>query len=156
MAGCRERHRLELLSSYDPGGRRRRPLFRSVNNGGIPHPTALSDRSVTRVIDRRSHAAGVGRIRGHSLRAGAVTEAFDRGAPVEDVMALGCWKNPATALPARIDHRDIRPGHRPTLTRNEPATGSGVAADSRTWPRRPAERVPKRALLPQPVPSCTG
>ncbi|MEU2256723.1 hypothetical protein [Nocardia xishanensis] len=37
-------------------------------------------------------------MRGHSLRAGAATEALDRGVPLEDVMALTRHKNPATTL----------------------------------------------------------
>lgn len=79
------------------------PLFRPVDHGGWPHETALTDKSVARIIEKRSLAAGVARMRGHSPRAGAITEAFDRGASLEDVMALARHKNPATTL--RYDRR---------------------------------------------------
>lgn len=74
------------------------PLFRPVNNGGFPRPTALSGRSVGRILDKRSRAAGVEVMRAHSLRAGTAAEAFDRGASAQDVQALGRWKHPDTAL----------------------------------------------------------
>ncbi|MFF7944799.1 tyrosine-type recombinase/integrase [Nocardia gamkensis] len=83
------------------------PLLRPVNHGGWPHETALTDKSIAHIIEKRSLAAGVARMRGHSLRAGAITEAFDRGASLEDVMALARHKNPATTL--RYDrHREQR------------------------------------------------
>lgn len=63
---------------------------------------------------------------------------------------------PAVAPHARINHRDIRPGHRPTFDAQRTGNRERRSADSRTWPQRPTERVPERTVLPQPVPSCTG
>ncbi|WP_459548563.1 site-specific integrase [Nocardia sp. X0981] len=74
------------------------PLFRPVDHGGAPRPAPLSDRSVGHILEKRSRAAGVEVMRAHSLRAGTAAEAFDRGATVEEVQALGRWKNSATAL----------------------------------------------------------
>ncbi|WP_157225127.1 hypothetical protein [Nocardia thailandica] len=58
----------------------------------------MADRQIARVIATRGAAAGYPGLKGYSLRAGAGTEAFDRGNPLEDVVALGRWANPATAL----------------------------------------------------------
>ncbi|MGW5569702.1 hypothetical protein ACWEVD_00760 [Nocardia thailandica] len=78
----------------DPDG----ALFRPLGRTGLPQEGRLSDRQIARVIATRGAAAGYPGLKGHSLRAGAGTEAFDRGNPLEDVMALGRWANPATAL----------------------------------------------------------
>lgn len=63
---------------------------------------------------------------------------------------------PAAAPHARINHRDIRPGHRPTF--NARRTGSRERRPPPAGPvrnsRPNASRTPTG--LPQPVPSCTG
>ena len=73
-------------------------LLRPLAKGGWPLARKLSDRQIARIIEARSVAAGVGRMRGHSMRSGATTEALDRGTPLEDVMALTRHRNPATTL----------------------------------------------------------
>ncbi|MET8776968.1 tyrosine-type recombinase/integrase [Nocardia sp. NPDC004654] len=65
---------------------------------GLPGEAGLSDRQIARIIQTRGKAAGYPDLRGHSLRAGGATEAFERGADLTDVMALGGWSNPASAL----------------------------------------------------------
>ncbi|WP_280470742.1 tyrosine-type recombinase/integrase [Nocardia farcinica] len=74
------------------------PLFRPLARGGWPRERALTDRQIARIIQSRGAAAGYPDLRGHSLRAGAATEAHARGARLEDIMALGGWANPSTAL----------------------------------------------------------
>ncbi|MGW4719467.1 hypothetical protein [Nocardia sp. NPDC004260] len=75
------------------------PVFRPVSHGGLPHfDTALSDRSVGRILADRSAAAGVEPLRGHSPRAGVATHLWDTGATVAEVMALTRHKRVETAL----------------------------------------------------------
>lgn len=82
------------------------PLFRPLTHGGLPRPTALTGRSVGRIFGARADAAGVEPMRGHSARAGAATEMFDRGASVEEVMALTRHRRMESAL--RYDRRRAR------------------------------------------------
>ncbi|MEU4712007.1 hypothetical protein AB0G00_36850 [Nocardia salmonicida] len=79
------------------------PLFRPLAKAGPPLDRAISDRQVARIIKTRGAAAGHPDLRGHSLRAGGATEAFERGALLTDVMALGGWRSAASAL--RYDRR---------------------------------------------------
>ncbi|MFD4356776.1 hypothetical protein ACFWPX_29790 [Nocardia sp. NPDC058518] len=74
------------------------PLFRPLAKAGQPLERAISDRQVARIIQARGAAGGYTTLRGHSLRAGGATEAFERGASLADVMALGDWRSPASAL----------------------------------------------------------
>ncbi|MFD4432727.1 hypothetical protein [Nocardia sp. NPDC058497] len=73
-------------------------LFRPLAKGGWPLDRAISDRQIARIIAARGRAAGYSGLRGHTLRAGAATEASDRDVRLEVLMALGGWTNPATAL----------------------------------------------------------
>ncbi|MFF2088638.1 hypothetical protein ACFVVM_33045 [Nocardia sp. NPDC058176] len=73
-------------------------LFRPVAKTGLPGDGGLSGRQIARIIQGRGIAAGYPDLRGHSLRAGGATEAFERGADVTDVMALGGWRTTASAL----------------------------------------------------------
>ncbi|TCJ90009.1 hypothetical protein [Nocardia alba] len=74
------------------------PLFRPLAKAGPPLDRAISDRQIARIIKTRGAAAGRPDLRGHSLRAGGATEAFERGALLTDVMALGGWRSAASAL----------------------------------------------------------
>ncbi|UGT58804.1 hypothetical protein [Nocardia asteroides] len=74
------------------------PLFRPVAKTGLPSADGLSDRQIARIIQARGRAAGYPDLRGHSLRAGGATTAFENGAELTDVMALGGWSTPASAL----------------------------------------------------------
>ena len=59
------------------------PLFRSVSRRGRIGATRLCGRSVSRIVKRRAEAVGLDAdtYSGHSLRAGMITEAFERGVP---------------------------------------------------------------------------
>ncbi|MBL1079732.1 tyrosine-type recombinase/integrase [Nocardia sp. 2] len=85
--------------------RSRASLFRPLSNGGFPHAPdrPLSVRSFRSIITSRGRAADRDGLKGHSLRAGVATELFDRGATVEQVMAITGHRNPASAL--RYDRR---------------------------------------------------
>lgn len=84
-------------------------LFRPLAKTGLPGDGGLSGRQIARIIQARGAAAGYPDLRGHSLRAGGATEAFERGAELTDVMALGGWSSPASAL--RYDrNRERRSG----------------------------------------------
>ncbi len=74
------------------------PLFRPVAKTGLPGEAGLSDRQIARIIQARGKATGYQDLRGHSLRAGGATTAFENGADLTDVMALGGWTSPASAL----------------------------------------------------------
>lgn len=72
------------------------PIFRGVTRYGTLRSGALSDRSVADIIARRAQAAGLTdaawgghqrrRYSGHSLRAGFITTARERGIPVDEIM----------------------------------------------------------------------
>ncbi|MGW5918401.1 hypothetical protein ACWFPY_05365 [Nocardia fluminea] len=74
------------------------PLFRPLAKAGPPLHRAISDRQIARIIKTRGAAACHPDLRGHSLRGGGATEAFERGALLADVMALGGWRSAASAL----------------------------------------------------------
>lgn len=62
------------------------PVFRRVGKGGQLGDQALSGRSVSRIV--KEHAARVGLggdFAGHSLRAGFVTSALERGVPITSI-----------------------------------------------------------------------
>lgn len=80
--------------------RGRVPLFRSLRNGTPREKRALTAGSIARMLHRRAAQAGldpdtVELLSGHALRAGAATEAFDRGASLEEVMSLTRLKSMA-------------------------------------------------------------
>lgn len=81
------------------------PLFREVNRHGQVAGAALSGHSVGRIVKRAAAAAGLepGIFSGHSLRAGFVTTARAKGAPVEHVMEQTGHKS--AAMVARYDRR---------------------------------------------------
>ncbi|MEU6587296.1 hypothetical protein [Nocardia sp. NPDC046763] len=69
------------------------PLFRSLRNGTPREKQALTGGSISRMLKRRATQAGldtatVASLSAHAIRAGAATEAFARGASLDEVMAL--------------------------------------------------------------------
>lgn len=60
------------------------PLFRSINRHGQVGTTALSDKSVARIVKKLVKAAGLDekKYSGHSLRSGLITTASNRGVDV--------------------------------------------------------------------------
>jgi integrase len=64
------------------------PIFRAVDRGGRVHTSALSDRSVARIVQRVAAAAGrdPATVAGHSLRAGFITTAARRGKRLDEIM----------------------------------------------------------------------
>ena len=64
--------------------------FRSIGKGGHLHVSRLTDRSVADIIKRCAAAAGfdVATFSGHSLRAGFVTSALERGADLFNIMRV--------------------------------------------------------------------
>ncbi len=96
------------------------PLFRPLTKAGTPQARRLSDRQIARIIAARGEAAGHPGLKGHSLRAGAATEGFDRGARTSDIQQLGGWATPATAQ--LYDRRRERRSARVDLGLNRPIT----------------------------------
>lgn len=75
------------------------PVFRSVDRWGNISESAMSGRSVSRVIKRVADAAGIeGDVSGHSLRRGATMQALANGATVAQVKMMGRWKTNEMAL----------------------------------------------------------
>lgn len=76
------------------------PLFRSLRNGTPREKQALTAGSISRMLQRRAAAAGfeaAGLLSARAMRAGAATEAFDRGASLPEVMALTRHRSAAAA-----------------------------------------------------------
>ncbi|MET8430699.1 hypothetical protein [Nocardia sp. NPDC004860] len=89
------------------------PLFRSLRNGTPREKQALTGGSITRMLHRRAARAGldpatVELFSAHALRAGAATEALQRGASLDQVMNLTRHRSAASVR--RYD-RDPRPGN---------------------------------------------
>ena len=65
------------------------PLFTRIHNDGAATLTSIGARTVSRMIQARARAAGLGRlpITGHSLRAGHATTAAANGAPIARIAA---------------------------------------------------------------------
>lgn len=88
-------------------------LFRSLKNGMLPYEARpLTGESVERVLRRRAAQAGidpalVAQFSAHALRAGAATEAFDRGASLEEVMNMTRHKSVTT-----VRRYDRNPRHK--------------------------------------------
>lgn len=66
------------------------PIFREVDRHGRVGAQQLTDRSVARIVKRSTRAAGFDErdFSGHSLRAGFVTTALERGVDTLKVMAM--------------------------------------------------------------------
>ena len=74
------------------------PIFRAVSRGGKVGEAALTGHSVANVVKRYAAAAGldVSSFSGHSLRAGFVTSAADRGADLNRIMDVSRHVDPRT------------------------------------------------------------
>lgn len=84
------------------------PLFRPLDRDGLPHAKALSTRAVPLILKRRATEAGldpetVEKLRGHSVRAGAATQALANGAPPEAVARHLRTRDPRSVLAYRPD-----------------------------------------------------
>jgi integrase len=77
-----------LRAWLEAAGIKEGPIFRAVDKHGHVAKTALSDRSVARVVQRAAFAAGLdpSRYGGHSLRSGFMTTAAEKGRPLEAIM----------------------------------------------------------------------
>jgi site-specific recombinase XerD len=66
------------------------PVFRSIGKGGRLQPHRLTARSVADIVKHRAAAAGLdaSTFSGHSLRAGFVTTALERGADLFNIMRV--------------------------------------------------------------------
>jgi site-specific recombinase XerD len=66
------------------------PLFRPISRGGRVLPARLTDNAVAKIVKRYAQAAGLDPsvFSGHSLRAGFVTSALERGADILKVMDI--------------------------------------------------------------------
>ena len=85
-----------LPDPVDPG----RALFLSVHGTGVIRTQPMSGDAVYAMIRTRAEQAGytttdVGRLGGHSLRAGFVTEAFRAGADAHQIMRQTGHRSPA-------------------------------------------------------------
>ncbi len=76
------------------------PIFRRVDRWGNVGERALSDTAVYQIIQRRAAKAGFDptRFGAHSLRAGFLTTAGQRGISLQDAMALSGHRSPALAM----------------------------------------------------------
>lgn len=75
------------------------PLFTRVSKHGCAVFGPLHIQTIRSIIQRRASAAGIeGRISGHSLRVGAAISLARRGVSTAQLMRVGRWKNPSTAL----------------------------------------------------------
>ncbi|MDQ0998053.1 site-specific recombinase XerD [Phyllobacterium ifriqiyense] len=74
------------------------PLFRPINKGGRVSKERLTDRSVANIVKTYAAKAGltVADFSGHSLRAGFVTSAADRGADINRIMDQTRHTDPRT------------------------------------------------------------
>ena len=74
------------------------PLFRPVNKAGRAGDERLSDRSVANIVKAYAGRAGLDlpAFSGHSLRAGFVTSAADRGADINRIMDQTRHTDPRT------------------------------------------------------------
>ena len=96
------------------------PLFRPVDRHGHIGAGRLSDRSVSRIVQRAASAAGLDpeRFSGHSLRAGLITEAARRGYS-ERAIARTSRHASVAVLRRYVRHADI-------WTENVTAKGIGL------------------------------
>jgi integrase len=81
--------------------RRAGPLFRKISTGGGIGGTALHPDAVRRILERRIRMAGLTvegfeRLSPHGLRAGFITDAYDKGARDEDIMRHTRHRDPRT------------------------------------------------------------
>lgn len=74
------------------------PLFRSINKAGDVSAAALSDRSIADVVKHYAGLAGLdpADFSGHSMRAGFVTSASERGADINRIMDQTRHTDPRT------------------------------------------------------------
>lgn len=95
------------------------PIFRPITRHGAILPARLSDRSVARIVQRSTEAAGLDptQFAGHSLRAGLATSAAMAGAEERDIMRQTRHRSVAVA------RRYIRDG---SLFRNNAAATVGL------------------------------
>lgn len=85
---------MELLpTSFDDG-----PVFRGVDRHGNVKDSPMAADSISRVVKKRAKNAGLdpSRYSGHSLRAGLVTAASERGAHDADIMRQTAHRSLAT------------------------------------------------------------
>lgn len=76
------------------------PVFRPVSRSGRIRAEALTDRSIGDIVKRYAGAAGFdpAAFGGHSLRAGFVTTAAERGADLARIMEVSGHRDPRTVL----------------------------------------------------------
>lgn len=86
----------------------RGPVFRSVSKSGKVSADRLSDRTVSRVVQRRALQAGLeGSWSGHSLRAGFVTTAAAKGASERSIAAQTGHAPNSSVLRSYIRHASV-------------------------------------------------
>ncbi|TXN38896.1 tyrosine-type recombinase/integrase [Methylobacterium sp. WL119] len=76
------------------------PVFRPVSRSGRIRAEALTDRSIGDIVKRYAGAAGFdpAAFGGHSLRAGFVTTAAERGADLARIMEMSGHRDPRTVV----------------------------------------------------------
>lgn len=82
--GSRIRPKALLLAWIAAAGHTDGPLFRKLSRSNVLTPSAMSDRSIARLVQRYAGAAGYdpSHYAGHSLRAGFLTEGAAQGATI--------------------------------------------------------------------------
>lgn len=76
------------------------PILRSVSRHGCVG-NSLSDESLSRIIQRLQHQAGIQTERpfsGHSFRVGTALDLLDRGVPLYQIMLRGGWTSETSTL----------------------------------------------------------
>ncbi len=89
------------------------PVFRSVRKAGSVTGSALTTRSVSRIIKRIAEPLGItGRVSSHSFRVGSAQSLVERGATLTETQLAGRWKSARMPAPlcARPTRRTRRSG----------------------------------------------
>ena len=82
------------------------PIFRRIRKGGRVLPTALTGRSLGRIVKGLAREAGLaGDYGGHSLRAGFVTSALERDLPVPSIQRV--TRHASASMIATYDRRRV-------------------------------------------------
>jgi len=87
-----------VLEWMEASGIRSGPLFRPLTKGGRVLPSRLTDRSVATIVKSYAEKAGMdpAEFAGHSLRAGFLTSAAERGADLNRMMDQSRHTDPRT------------------------------------------------------------
>ncbi len=114
------------------------PPFQPMHRSGSVQPGALGERSIRRIVQARSKAAGIhGRVSGHSLRIGSAQSLAERNASLVAMQLAGRWSSPSMPACYTREQEAVRG---PVACLRYGARPSGEGA--------PAKKSPKLGLHP--------